>query len=134
MCMSLIHMNFNPIIVLFLTYSQESQHKHSTTFQSYYSLISNHQITLHCYRCHRYFNPIIVLFLTVGIAAIKNFINRFQSYYSLISNSPCSVAKNDSKAFQSYYSLISNFRSYWPQFNWQPNFNPIIVLFLTPIL
>ena len=82
-----ILVNFNPIIVLFLTghwffdtfltdlfqsyYSLISNHPSSTRsstccwwFQSYYSLISNMVVALFIIHCIRNFNPIIVLFLT----------------------------------------------------------------------
>ena len=106
-------MNFNPIIVLFLTLE---------------SAIWNVE--------QLYFNPIIVLFLT----KVRGFIwwgwFKFQSYYSLISNGIAAI-KNFINKFQSYYSLISN-GSFGGEFDVNDlNFNPIIVLFLTlvtPIL
>ena len=56
-------MNFNPIIVLFLTFSREMNIINIILFQSYYSLISNKVIKM-----------------------LLEALTLFQSYYSLISN------------------------------------------------
>ena len=98
--------NFNPIIVLFLT-------KEKIPFLP-----------------KKDFNPIIVLFLTILQAVIGKPVLIFQSYYSLISNCFYTVPIFSYIGFQSYYSLISNYK-----YNQEPDtyqdFNPIIVLFLT---
>ena len=59
-------MNFNPIIVLFLT--------------------AKRKIIL--LACIVNFNPIIVLFLTQNLLPLPNDVHIFQSYYSLIFNRP----------------------------------------------
>ena len=75
--------DFNPIIVLFLTAIKDSAGK-IIGFQSYYSLISNN--------IYYIYEPANVV---------------FQSYYSLISN-PGFTDFRTITPFQSYYSLISN--------------------------
>ena len=79
-------MNFNPIIVLFLTGSLSCYGVEFVTFQSYYSLISNQYLDVRLLLCLHYFNPIIVLFLTIQVMEKAVFLLKFQSYYSLISN------------------------------------------------
>ena len=100
-------MNFNPIIVLFLTLYDKKIKYSNTLFQSYYSLISNDN--------ELFFNGVICA---------------FQSYYSLISNHLYTL-KYYYYIFQSYYSLISNFIIILLMLKSLLNFNPIIVLFLT---
>ena len=56
-------MNFNPIIVLFLT-GLSLKTAYELKFQSYYSLISNANSHNKSYTIVYNFNPIIVLFLT----------------------------------------------------------------------
>ena len=58
-----LHYNFNPIIVLFLTFEKTLQNQDDN-----------------------YFNPIIVLFLTYKVYYVLMNDYEFQSYYSLISN------------------------------------------------
>ena len=78
--------DFNPIIVLFLTAIKDSTGK-IIGFQSYYSLISNN--------IYYIYEPADVV---------------FQSYYSLISNTKKSTVTANVTRFQSYYSLISNMK------------------------
>ena len=99
--------DFNPIIVLFLTrshsisstifafqsyYSLISNNSASyfslkdCLFQSYYSLISNLILCPYLELNLQYFNPIIVLFLTRHSGNKIIIFLSFQSYYSLISN------------------------------------------------
>ena len=63
--------NFNPIIVLFLTLVTVVLLELVDEFQSYYSLISNKHMQIYCYMQYD-FNPIIVLFLTNKIEPIFN--------------------------------------------------------------
>ena len=77
--------NFNPIIVLFLTMMIFIIKLKILLFQSYYSLISNNDTATY----------------------IRKY-RKFQSYYSLISNTETDIAIVRKVKFQSYYSLISN--------------------------
>ena len=78
--------NFNPIIVLFLTTKKLYYYIELKKFQSYYSLISNSSTTGLTSSLNSDFNPIIVLFLTKYPASKDASLTIFQSYYSLISN------------------------------------------------
>ena len=102
-------LNFNPIIVLFLT--------------RWLYINKNANI--------EDFNPIIVLFLTFYLTSQEVSKLLFQSYYSLISNGDPDSTPRYTNRFQSYYSLISN-SGEWdlPKLE-LVYFNPIIVLFLT---
>ena len=79
--------NFNPIIVLFLTLYLIVAY-YLNVFQSYYSLISNVALNSASQSPNTYFNPIIVLFLTQSAGEKLKKVSEFQSYYSLISNRP----------------------------------------------
>ena len=59
----IISFDFNPIIVLFLTFTIHDNAPPSNRFQSYYSLISN-SVNMNYKKEKLNFNPIIVLFLT----------------------------------------------------------------------
>ena len=77
--------NFNPIIVLFLTWLISYQ-----TFIYYYFnpiiVLFLTDVNYLLENEDEYFNPIIVLFLTQDKNEMYQTVNLFQSYYSLISN------------------------------------------------
>ena len=100
-------MNFNPIIVLFLTLATVFFIVDNNSFQSYYSLIFNLSAPSTAEVGSNDFNPIIVLFLTFSVVFSKS-MSSFQSYYSLIFNSLFVPCMSVSISFQSYYSLIFN--------------------------
>ena len=77
------------------------------------------------------FNPIIVLFLTALAEFWRVDNKQFQSYYSLIFNKGSGDTIVFIVGFQSYYSLIFNKTNRYVTIIFL-NFNPIIVLFLTP--
>ena len=123
--------HFNPIIVLFLTSSGKYWLSVNTTFQSYYSLISNTWLGILTWNSD-YFNPIIVLFLTL-----------FPDIYLLTQDihfNPIIVLfltillRNKSKLSLHFNPIIVLFLTGTETIlliYLYPHFNPIIVLFLT---
>ena len=88
--MRILFLNFNPIIVLFLTGVTPSVDTLQTHFNPIIVLFLTKD-SLNRRNLNPYFNPIIVLFLTTLILlSLAMFV--FQSYYSLIFNlSICSI-------------------------------------------
>ena len=101
-------MNFNPIIVLFLT--------------RMYKLYAPRSMN---------FNPIIVLFLT-SVDELTSLVNNFNPIIVLFLTCRMTDTSKHLEKFQSYYSLISNYNNYRVKLKLLLYFNPIIVLFLTP--
>ena len=121
--------DFNPIIVLFLTSIDTTVHTSSCNFNPIIVLFLTINFIPNIYILN--FNPIIVLFLTCNIICIYGQFVQFQSYYSLIFNAShllrgLILSADFNPIIVLFLTMpIANliFQVY--------NFNPIIVLFLT---